>query len=289
VVDDDLRWVSRLERYLDCPFRFFGSEVLQLEEQPDDEDTRTPLERGRFLHELWEQFFKEWQRRGHGRVEPDQLSEARELFVGLCETALTDLPPAEAALERNRLLGSAVSPGIAHRVFAMEADRPTPIDERLLEYPLQGEFTFKPSSGDPRTVRLSAKADRIDVLSDGTLRVVDYKSKKTPDLKQALQLPIYSLCARDSLRERRSDRSWTIGEALYLSFEGEKAVVPLRAKGRTLDELLDEAQGRLVTALADIDRGRFAPSPAKRSLCGPCPYRAVCRLEVVERSESNGS
>ena len=281
--------VSRLERYLDCPFRFFGSEVLQLEEQPDDEDTRTPLERGRFLHELWEQFFKEWQRRGHGRVEPDQLSEARELFVGLCETALTDLPPAEAALERNRLLGSAVSPGIAHRVFAMEADRPTPIDERLLEYPLQGEFTFKPSSGDPRTVRLSAKADRIDVLSDGTLRVVDYKSKKTPDLKQALQLPIYSLCARDSLRERRSDRSWTIGEALYLSFEGEKAVVPLRAKGRTLDELLDEAQGRLVTALADIDRGRFAPSPAKRSLCGPCPYRAVCRLEVVERSESNGS
>ncbi len=281
--------VSRLERYLDCPFRFFGSEVLQLEEQPDDEDTRTPLERGRFLHELWERFFSEWQRRGHGRIEPDQLNEAREVFDSLCETALADLSPAEAALERNRLLGSAVSPGIAYRVFAMEADRSTPITERLLEYPLQGEFTFKSSSHEPRTVKLSAKADRIDLLADGTLRVVDYKSKKTPDLKQALQLPIYSLCARDSLRAHRVDQAWKIGEALYLSFEGEKAVVPLRARGRTLDELLDDAQGRLVTALDDIARGRFPPSPAKRSLCGPCPYRAVCRLEIVERTESNGS
>jgi ATP-dependent helicase/DNAse subunit B len=281
--------ISRLERYLDCPFRFFGSELLQLEEQPDDEDTRTPLERGRFLHELWERFFSEWQRRGHGRVEPDQLNEAREVFETLCETALADLSPAEAALERNRLLGSAVSPGIAHRVFAMEADRPTPIIERLLEYPLQGEFTFQPSSSEPRTVRLSAKADRIDLLADGTLRVVDYKSKRTPDLKQALQLPIYSLCARDSLRAHRVDRAWTIGEALYLSFEGEKAVVPLRARGRTLEELIDEAQGRLVAALDDIADGRFPASPAKRSLCGPCPYRAVCRLEIVERTESNGS
>ena len=48
----------------------------------------------------------------------------------------------EAALERVRLLGSAVSPGIAHRVFAMEADRPLAITERLLEYPLAGDFLF---------------------------------------------------------------------------------------------------------------------------------------------------
>ncbi len=277
--------VSRLERYLDCPFRFFGSEVLRLEEEPEDEDTRTPLERGRFLHELWERFFREWQSRGRGRIEPDQLPEARELFESLCESALEALSPSEAALERNRLLGSAVSPGIAHRVFAMEADRATPIVERLLEYPLQGEFTFASTSGEPRTVRLSAKADRIDLLADGTLRIVDYKSKKTPDLKQALQLPIYSVCARDSLRAERTERTWTVGEAMYLSFEGDKAVVPLRAKGKSLDDLLNDAQGRMLAALDAIAQGRFSASPAKRSLCGPCPYRSVCRLEIVERVE----
>ncbi len=280
--------VSRLERYLDCPFRFFASEVLRLEEQPEDEDTRTPLERGRFLHELWERFFAAWQARGHGRVAPQLLAEARSLFETLCEEALLTLSPAEAALERHRLLGSAVSPGIAHRVFAMEAARAEPIAERLLEYPLQGDFDLHLGDSVHRTVTLSAKVDRIDVLANGSLRVIDYKSRKTPDLKQALQLPIYSYVARESLQRARGGR-WTIAEALYLSFEGDKPVVSLRARGRTLEELLDEAQHRMLGALDDIAAGRFPPSPAKRGLCGPCPYRAVCRLELVDRAtEANG-
>ena len=273
--------VSRLERYLDCPFRFFASEVLRIEEQPEDEDTRTPLERGRFLHELWERFFSEWQKRGHGRIEPERLGEARTLFEEICERALADLPPAEAVLERNRLLGSAVSPGIAHRVFAMEAERPGLVRERLLEYPLQGDFTFRTREGVTRAVTLSAKTDRVDVLGDGTLRVIDYKSKKTPDPKQALQLPIYSFCTRESLRASRGGE-WAIAEALYLSFEGDKAVVPLKAKGRTTEELLDDAQDRMLRALDEIAEGHFPPRPARKSLCGPCPYRAVCRLEIVE-------
>jgi RecB family exonuclease len=277
--------VSRLERYLDCPFRFFSSEVLRLEEQPEDEDTRTPLERGRFLHELFEEFFRTWQQRGHRRITPALLPEARTLFESICETVLGALSPAEAALERVRLLGSAVSPGIAHRVFAMEAERTVEIDERLLEFPLQGEFTFRARDGRSRVVALSAKADRIDLLRDGTLRVIDYKSKKTPELKIALQLPIYSLCAQGLLRRSRGGE-WRLAEAAYLSFEGERAVVPLRTRGRTIDELIDDAQERLLTALDDIAAGHFPARPSRKSLCGPCPYATVCRLEYVDDEEA---
>ncbi len=277
--------VSRLERYLDCPFRFFASEVLRLEEQPEDEDTRTPLERGRFLHELFERFFAEWQRRGHRRIAPEFLSEARELFTTICEQALASLSPAEATLERTRLLGSAVSPGIAHRVFAMEAERATEIVDRLLEYPLQGDFRFRAADGRERIVTLSAKTDRIDLLADGMLRVIDYKTKKTPELKVALQLPIYSLCARVSL-EGHASRTWKLDEALYLSFEGNKAVVPFKAKGRAVDELITDAEDRLLTTLDRIAAGHFPPQPLRKSMCGACPYVAVCRLEYVERPEA---
>jgi RecB family exonuclease len=273
--------VSRLERYLDCPFRFFASEVLRLEEEPEDEDTRTPLERGRFLHELFEAFFAEWQRRGHGRITPATLPSARTLFEELCETALATLAPADAGLERARLLGSAVSAGIAHRVLAMEAERPVEVRERLLELPLQGDFVFHGEGDRTRTVTLSAVADRIDLLADGTLRVIDYKSKLTPDVKRALQLPIYSLCARTRL-EGHDGRSWRLGEALYLSFEGDRAVVPLRVRGKTLDELIDAAQDRLLTTLDDIAAGSFPPRPARKSMCTACPYSAVCRLERIE-------
>lgn len=277
--------VSRLERYLDCPFRFFASEVLELEEQPEDEDTRTPLERGRFLHELFERFFAEWQQKGHRRIDAASLPEARQLFTTICEEALGALPPAEATLERTRLLGSAVSPGIAYRVFAMEAERATDVVERLLEFPLQGDFRFRALDGRERTVTLSGKTDRIDLLADGTMRVIDYKSKKTPELKIALQLPIYSHCAHVVLEGHRS-RKWTLSEALYLSFEGSRAVVPFKAKGRTVDELIADAQDRLLTTLDRIAEGQFPPQPSKKSLCGACPYAVVCRLEYVDSKET---
>jgi RecB family exonuclease len=281
--------ISRLELYLNCPFKFYAAQVLKLEEQPEDEAIQTPLERGRFLHELWERFFSEWQRRGHGRIGPEHLNEARSLFAEISETALATLSPAEAALERQKLLGSAVDPGIAYRVFAMEASRPTPIVERLLEFPLEGEFEFRTADGTTRRVPINAKTDRIDVLSDGTLRVIDYKSKNTPDPKVALQLPIYAHLAREVLQKTRG-RKWSLAEALYLSFEGDKAVVPLRpARGQTLDDVIADAQQRTLRALDAIADGQFPPQPAKKSMCGPCSFRTVCRLEIVENAAEDAS
>ena len=273
---------SRLELFLNCPFKFFAAQVLKLEEQPEDEAIQTPLERGRFLHDLWERFFAQWQARGHGRIEPDLLDEARRLFAEISAEALETLSPAEAALERQRLLGSAVDPGIAHRVFAMEASRPIRIAERLLEFPLEGEFVFRARDGGKRLIAINAKTDRIDVLADGTIRVIDYKSKNTPDLKVALQLPIYAHLARAILQRSRGS-AFALGEALYLSFEGDKAVVPLRPpRGQTLDDLIADAEQRALDALDRIQDGQFPVQPQKKSLCGPCSFRAVCRLEIVE-------
>ena len=173
--------VSRLERYLNCPFQFYVANVLQVDEQPEDENTRSPLERGRFLHELFETFFHEWQARGRGRITAARMTEARELFVEVCEPALASLSPSEAGLERARLFGSAVGSGIADRVFAMEAERGVEIRERLMEFQLDGDFTFTGEDGASRRVPLRAKIDRVDVLADGTFRVIDYKTKYVPD------------------------------------------------------------------------------------------------------------
>jgi RecB family exonuclease len=274
--------ISRLEQYLNCPFKFFAAQVLKLDEQPVDEAIQTPLQRGRFLHDLWERFFDEWQTRGHGRIAPDQLDEARRLFAEISERALETLSPAEAALERQRLLGSAVDPGIAHRVFAMEASRPVRINERLLEFPLEGEFEFRTKDGARRVVAINAKTDRIDVLADDTIRVIDYKSKNTPDLKVALQLPIYAHLARDVLQRSRG-QTVALGEALYLSFEGDRAVVALRPpRGQTLNDVVVDAEDRALGALDQISEGRFPVRPQKKSICGPCSFRAVCRLEIVD-------
>ena len=268
--------VSRLETYLKCPFQFYASNVLLLDEEPEDELTRSPLERGRFLHELFETFFHEWQLRGHGRITPDTIDEARTLFTEVGEPALVSLGPAEAGLERARLFGSAVAPGIADRVFAMEAERPVDIRRRLMEYELDGAFSFAAKDGTTRTVRLRAKIDRVDLLDDGSFRLIDYKTSYVMDRRLALQLPIYSACVRDRL-SKQEGRPVPVSEAMYLSFEGLKSVVALEAKGKTTDELITEAEHRLTGALDDIAAGHYPPRPHQKSLCKMCAFVSVCR------------
>jgi RecB family exonuclease len=268
--------VSRLERYMKCPFQFYASNVLQVQEEPKDATSRSPLERGRFLHELFETFFHEWQARGHRRITAASMGDARTLFEEIAGPALKSLPPAEAGLEHARLFGSAVGSGIVDRVFAMEAERGAGIRERLMEYELDGVYAFIGEDGSSRDVRLRAKIDRIDVLEDGTFRLIDYKTKYVPDRREALQLPIYSACVRTSLT-RQHGRDVPASEAMYLSFEGPRAVVPLEERGKEFDELTAAAAHRLVAALDNIAAGHYPARPETKNLCTMCAFTAVCR------------
>ncbi len=277
--------VSRIDRYLKCPFQFFSSEVLKLEEEPEDEDAPPPWERGRFLHALFEAFYREWQAAGHGRVTPDLVPEARRLLAGIAERALATLPEVEAALERLRLHGSAAGAGIIDRVLSMEAERTDAIDRRLIEYALDDVFAFRRGDGSTRMVPLRAKVDRVDLLADGTFRVIDYKSRVMPDPKQTVQLQIYTTAVAQQLQRAGASHP-TPGEAFYLSMEGDTPIRALKpAKGQTLDEVLGAAEGRLVQALDDIGAGHFPPRPVPRSLCALCPFDAVCRKEFVEAED----
>lgn len=268
--------VSRLERYMKCPFQFYVANVLQVPEEPEDETSRSPLERGRFLHELFETFFHEWQARGRGRITAGDMNEARALFEEVAGPALRSLPPAEAGLERARLFGSAVGSGIVDRVFSMEAERGVEIRERLMEYELDGSFSFAGEDGAIRNVRLRAKIDRVDLLADGTFRLIDYKTKYVPDRRQALQLPIYSACVRTSLATTYG-RDIPASEAMYLSFEGPQAIVPLEERGKAFDDLTAAAGHRLVATLDAIAAGHYPARPETRNLCTMCAFTAVCR------------
>lgn len=273
--------VSRLERYLDCPFKFYASQVLSLDEPPGDDDSRTPLERGLFLHELFERFFAAWTRAGHASITVALLPEAHRTFDEVAASALAALPAGEGAIERLRLFGTAGAPGIARRVLAMEVERGGVVVDRLLEFELDGAFTFTAADGRSRTLTLRGKVDRIDLLSDGTFHLIDYKTRAVPDLKRALQLPIYSVCVEQRLAGHLG-RHWRLGEASYLSYEGPTAVTNLTRKPADLAVRLAEAQGQLLDVLDGIAGGHFPVTPAERSLCAVCAYGSVCRKDYVD-------
>jgi ATP-dependent helicase/DNAse subunit B len=275
--------VSSLERYLECPFKYFAAYVLRLPEEREDESAMTPQERGQFLHEVFELFFDEWQRTGRGTITTGNVAEAVSLFEQIAEEQLATLSDSDRALERTHLLGSAAAPGLAERAFAFEIEQGGDVLERLLEHELEGEFLFT-TPGGQRKVTLRAKADRIDLMSDGTLRIVDYKLGKAPKPGRALQLPVYGLCAEQSLSGRH-DRTWTLGRAGYVAFKEKNAFVSLGRAGSSdpasLRDAVAAGQERLLAAVDGIERGEFPPRPDEPFLCTRCGYASVCRKDYV--------
>ena len=246
--------VSAVERYLDCPFKYFAAHVLRLEEETDDDGTLSPQDRGRFLHAVFHDFFDRWQRDGHGAVTPATLDEALRAFEASTERLLDTLPRADRAPERVRLLGSAAASGLGERVLRMEAERPTPVVERLLEYRIDGEIVLEIDPARRRVI-LRGTADRIDLLADGTLRLIDYKSGKAPKPARSIQLPMYAIAAGQRLEGYRG-RTWTLGEVGYLAFGERQPFVALKGR-RDQEDAVADGQQRFLDAVAGIERGEF--------------------------------
>jgi RecB family exonuclease len=271
--------VSAIERYIDCPFRYFAERVLRLEQAREEEAALTPQERGRFIHEVFQAFFAEWDRAGRGAITVENLAFARELFARVVDQAIERLPEAERALERVRLIGSAAAQGLGDRVLRFEAERRVEVLERLLEYKLDGDADVT-GGGVTRRVRLRGTADRIDLLADGTLRLLDYKSGRPPRGARAIQLPIYGVTAEQRLNGYRG-RAWTLGEAGYVSFALRDPFVSMVPRGADRAAVLAEGQRRFLDALDGIERGSFPPRPSDVILCDFCPYPIVCRKDYV--------
>jgi CRISPR/Cas system-associated exonuclease Cas4 (RecB family) len=270
--------VSHVERYLECPFKYFSAQVLRLEEEREDESGLTPLERGQLLHGVFEAFYRAWHARGRSGVGTGDLEEALALFEDVAEEQLQALPEGDRALERTYLLGSAASPGLAERAFAVEIEQGIAVVERLLEYQFEGPFDFE-GPDERRSVRVRGKVDRIDVLADGTLRVIDYKLGRAPKTARALQLPIYGICAQQDLEKQRG-QAWPLARAGYVAFKEKNAFVELGRSGN-VEAALRDGQVRFLDAVARIEEGHYPPDPDEPWTCTRCGFPHVCRKDYV--------
>ncbi len=152
-----------------------------------------------------------------------------------------------------------------------------------------------PGRADRAAFSIRAKADRIDLLEDGTLRVIDYKLGRAPKASRALQLPIYGVCAEQHLQGRRG-RDWTVSRAGYVAFKEKHAFVAIGGS-TSLERALEEGRAasrcggrgyRGAGGSRSSPRNRIAacgaamPASAARTTSAtnrrvPCPLRAFTR------------
>jgi RecB family exonuclease len=273
--------VSKVDRYVDCPFKYFSETILRLPEEREEMSGLTPLERGTLVHALFEEFYRAWQVEGRGTITPATLPDALERFEAIAHAAFARLPAADRALEETRLLGSIVARGIAERVFELEADDGGDVVDRLVEIDLHGTFMFPQLSGIiQKPIDIRGKADRIDVFRDGSLRIVDYKLSRLPD-ESSVQIGAYAHCAQQWL-QHRDGRTHPVRAAMYIAFGDDRRLeARLGGSDQPVEMAVAARASEFAAKIELIEAGQFPPRPLRPGDCQFCRFAGVCRKEYA--------
>jgi RecB family exonuclease len=271
---------SRLETLGKCPLQYFYRYVLGV--QPlrdpafDPERWLDPLERGSLLHSVYERALASM---------PDDLDYDDDGFLQHALTILEQevdrtlhrLPPPNEAVLRAEREGLAADVGSF--VAMLRDQHPRVVRTELAFGPdpdAEGEVVVAVGSGgDGARLRLRGRVDRLDVLEDGPLRVVDYKTGRAYGYRQAfpfeggrrLQHFLYAL-AVESLRPGEGVAT---SEYHFPTVRGENRVAGF-------DRAALEPGHQVVGALVELARrGRFVATTL-RDDCKFCDFRKVCRV-----------
>ena len=204
--------VTQIETLIRDPYAIYASKILNLYPLPPLHQTPDARLRGVVLHEALETFT---------RLTADGLpEEAMDLFSQVIVTTLARTVPWPAM----RRLWQAKMLNAAPWFLEQEVKRRSNAKPVVLE--TQGALSLP-----ERDFTLTARADRIDLVDDGTVAIYDYKTGKapSPDVQTAFnkQLPLEALIVSGGGYQDLGQRQ--VSHAAYLSFTqtGQEVSVPI--------------------------------------------------------------
>ncbi|WP_339278847.1 PD-(D/E)XK nuclease family protein [Paenibacillus sp. FSL W8-1187] len=281
--------VTQLERYADCPKRFFYSTVLKVRAKDAPELDRTRWldagQKGDLLHRLYQLYLAELaDRSGRGPVTHDEalLGRLTEQVLREFEAAVPAPSPAIRAKESEAVRRDAA---VFYRSEQGRAGRPA-----FFELELQqdgGPMPVVLASG--LTMRVKGFIDRIDELAPHRYKIYDYKTGNPRKYDEngyfaggrQLQHALYAVAAEQYLRRSGIDPEAVVVESAYY-FPTERGLGQEICRLQNRRGELAELTGLL---LASIEAGAFPALPADERACGWCDYRDVCGREAEATRE----
>ncbi|MEO6447204.1 MAG: PD-(D/E)XK nuclease family protein, partial [Gemmatimonadaceae bacterium] len=275
---------SSLELLAACPMAWmYHYGMMLLPPQDPSYDPASWLDaaqRGSLLHEVYERFTIAYRGRQQELTGEAARSDMRAIASEvIAEWKVNEPPPSETvfASESHELLRAAIA------FVAMERERVESGDrgewrEFEVGFGLDApQATYTLPGG--RSISIKGKADRVDVLPDGSLRVVDYKTgsstrftRRKNDVPFAggrrLQPALYAAAIETVLGAHVSRFEYR-----FPTDRGKNEIVAYEAAE------LDEARTVIDEMLQQVRAGSFIAT-TDASDCRFCDYAAICRVTV---------
>ncbi|MNO15644.1 ATP-dependent helicase/deoxyribonuclease subunit B [compost metagenome] len=289
--------VTELERYAECPKRFFYGSILKVREKDTPVFDRNiwlgPTDRGSLLHAIFYRYLQERTDLYQGRIRGDSTldHDFREL------EHITD----GIISEYRRLIPPPSSHVFEQECKAIRQDVNVFYQMELKRQSLPKWFELSLSTdGHPLEVVLDSETvlymkgfvDRVDELRPHEYKIYDYKTGNPRKYEEnayfvggtQLQHALYSVAVEQYLRQTGLDPEARVTEsAYYFPTERGKGEEVLRVQNRK-PELI-----QLVKRLLDsIESGVFLGTPHADS-CRWCAYKLVCgdQAELVKEKWEN--
>jgi len=198
----EFRWSpSSLESYRSCAFNYFVGRVLGLEPRQEPAVGFDAGQRGTIYHEILEAVY--------ARLSPAERGDTDKLIEILPAVAapILDTAPEKLGFREVawwRQIKEEILENVGRTIVAL-AEMPGDFVPIRFEAAFFGDKALTVIEGEDR-FRVHGLVDRVDQNPAGQIRIIDYKtsgsstfSKRSLELGEKLQLPLYALATRDAL------------------------------------------------------------------------------------------
>jgi ATP-dependent helicase/nuclease subunit B len=246
--------VTRIENLIRDPYSVHARMILKLEELEPLWQEAGAAERGTLLHAALRRFFE-----SHPALAPDAAADA---LVAIIDELIAgaDIGIAQSAFWRQEM----------HRIaewFAL-ADTRLRRNTRRIHAEVRGAIDLM--LGDGSLLRISARADRIDEKTDGTLRIIDYKTGSLPSFNDTAASFSPQLLLEAVIAERGGFENVppaAVSELVYFHLTGRHPAGESTVLSAGLRDPLDSAEAgvkRLLTAYRDAAQAYYPAVPANQ-------------------------
>lgn len=242
---------SRVERYVECGFKFYADKILDIEDPDEVEAAPNPLETGSYVHDVLERFYVELLSDDDEDVDLTKY-DRDALLTHLQEVAVDELQKTDFEYhglfyerwKAELFAGLGDDEDVPYEMGPSPHNAPekglftTFLDNELSRYGSENPHLFEAPFGeglpdsdagpfsidrqDGSTVSIRGYIDRVDVgrnVEEPSLKLYDYKTGNTPYMTKTtggtkFQLPIYLLAANEVIDGDLIDQS-TLSATYY--------------------------------------------------------------------------